>query len=158
MIFVTLGTQDIPFNRILVELDRLIEAGEIQEEVFAQTGYSTYTPAHFPSSRFIDMQQFQACIEKASVIISHGGAGSLVAGIKTGKRVIAVPRLKKYGEHVNDHQVELIGEFTAKGYILSVVEMSELKQALEDVKHFQPMPYVSGNARIIDILETFIGE
>jgi len=156
LIFVILGTQDIQFNRILVELDRLVEEGVVKDEIFAQTGYSTYTPKHFTFSRFVDMQQFQEYIEKSSVIISHGGAGSLIASVKTGKKVIGVPRLKRYGEHVNDHQVELIEQFTSKGYILSVVEMDELKDALEAIESFVPNPYISGNSKILDILETFI--
>lgn len=156
MIFVILGTQNIQFNRILIELDRLVEIGVIEDAIFAQTGYSTYIPMHYDFSAFVDMQQFQEYIEKASLIISHGGAGSLIASVKSGKKVIGIPRLKRYGEHVNDHQVELIEQFTSQGYILSVTEMSELEEDLILIEGFVPVPYISSNSKILNILETFL--
>lgn len=156
MIFVILGTQDIQFNRLLATLDGLIEAGFIRDEVFAQTGYSTYEPKHFGFKDFVSMDLFEAYVERASVIISHGGAGSLIASVKRGKKVIGVPRRKKYGEHVNDHQVELIEQFTSRGYILSIMEMSEMKQVLEEIENFIPHPYQSGNAEILKVLDAFI--
>lgn len=156
MIFVILGTQDIQFNRLLIELDRLVGEGVIREEVFAQTGYSTYVPQHFMFQDFITMETFEAYIEKASVVISHGGAGSLIASVKSGKKVIGIPRRKKYGEHVNDHQVELIEQFTSHRYILAVMEMDGLKEALEKIEDFIPENYQSGNAEILHVLEVFL--
>lgn len=158
LIFVILGTQNIQFNRILIELDRLVEIGVIEDTIFAQTGYSTYLPMHYAFSPFVDMQQFQDYIEKSALIISHGGAGSLIASVKLGKKVIGIPRLKRYGEHVNDHQVELIEQFTSHGYILSVMEMSELEEALMVMENFVPLPYISSNSKILNILENFLEE
>ena len=110
MIFVTLGSQKFPFDRLLQELDRLIEAGVITEPVFAQTGYSTYEPKHFAFEAFLDRDSFGAKMQEADTVITHAGTGAIIGAVKAGKKVIAVPRLSRYGEHVDDHQTQIIDQ------------------------------------------------
>lgn len=156
MIFVIIGTQNIPFNRLLSKVDQLVGSGVIKEEVFAQIGFSDYNPKHFAYKDFTTMDEFSSKIASASLIISHGGAGTIVSAVKQGKTVIGVPRLSKYGEHVNDHQVELVNLFTKKGYILTVKDINDLAATIERAASFSPKPYISGNEVIIGLLNDFV--
>ena len=133
MILVTLGTQNNSFHRLLEEVQKNIDNGKIKEEVVAKL------------------------VDKADVIITHGGVGSIITAITKGKKVIAVPRLGKYNEHVNDHQVEIIESFNEKGYIIGLHDVSELGEALDKVKNFIPQKYVKNTGKILKIVEDFIG-
>ena len=122
MILVTLGTQDKEFKRILIEVERLIEVGKINEKVIAQIG-NTKFETKLPNSKmelikFTTPKQLNELIQDSSFIITHGGVGTIIEGIDLGKKIIAVPRLKKYKEHVNDHQLQIIQNFDKKGYII----------------------------------------
>ena len=108
MIFVTLGSQKFQFNRLLIAIDELIERKVINEEVYAQTGYSDYKPKFYKYKYFMDRDEFADYETKANIVITHGGTGAIIGAVKKGKKVIAVPRLKKYGEHVDDHQVQIV--------------------------------------------------
>ena len=106
MIFVTVGSQKFPFDRLIRKVDQMLREGLIQEEVFIQTGASRCVPS-CPHQAFCEGEQFQTLLETCSVLITHGGAGTMVDAVKRGKRVIVVPHLARYGEHVDDHQLEL---------------------------------------------------
>lgn len=118
MIFVTLGTQKIPFVRLLSAVDELIESQHITEEVLAQVGHTDYTPRNFKSVKFLDETTFQEIIGKSSVIIAHAGSGALFNALKRHKKVIACARLYRYGEMIDNHQTELTHKLTQEGYIL----------------------------------------
>ena len=107
MIFITLGSQKFQFNRLLKAIDKLIEQGKIKEEVFAQIGYSDYQPINYNYKQFLDRDEFASMEGRADIVITHGGTGAIIGAVKKGKKVIAVPRLAKYGEHVDDHQKNL---------------------------------------------------
>ena len=104
MIFVTTGSQRFQFNRLLQKIDLLIEEGMIREEVFAQIGVSDYQPKHYEYCRFLDREGFTGKLRECRMVITHGGTGVIIGAVKQGKKVIAVPRLASYGEHVDDHQ------------------------------------------------------
>ena len=111
MIFVCVGSRDYQFNRLLEALDELAAAGRITDEIIAQTGSSEYEPKHYTWYRYLDQQVFKDYQQKADLIISHGGTGALVGALKLGKQVIAVPRLAKYAEHIDDHQTQVCGKY-----------------------------------------------
>ena len=134
MIFVTLGSQKFQFNRLLKKLDELIQAGVITETVFAQTGYSDYTPRYFKYQAFLDRDQFAQCMDDCDIVITHGGTGAIIGAVKKGKKVIAVPRLKQYGEHVDDHQVQLVTAFGKMGIICACEDCSQIADAVDKVK------------------------
>lgn len=134
MIFVTVGSRKYPFNRLFIELDKLVEEGIIEEEIFAQIGSSTYIPKHFVYKDFISPEEFEEKINNASFVISHGASGSIMKALNANKKVIAVTRLEKYGEHINDHQIQNNEAFGMNGYVLPVFEMSELKNAILKIK------------------------
>ena len=134
MIFVTLGSQKFQFNRLLKELDKLIEEKKIDEEVFAQIGYSDYKPQHFEYKEFVDRDEFKEIMDKCDVVIAHGGTGAIITAVKKDKKVIAIPRLAKYGEHVDDHQIQLVDEFKELNLIYPVYDENELENAIEVIR------------------------
>lgn len=158
MIFVTVGSQKFQFNRLLEEIDRLIEKKIITEKVFAQIGVSTYKPKNYEYVDFMSQQEFQNYMEEANTIITHGGTGVIVNAVKKGKKVIAIPRLVQYKEHVDDHQVQLINEFKELKFIEPVYEINELKNAIKISKNKKYNQYISNTDKIIDEIEKFIGE
>lgn len=106
-IFITLGSQKFQFNRLLKAVDELCEKGTVDaEDVFAQIGYSDYLPKNFSYKKFLDRDEFSNEMEKANIVITHGGTGAIIGAVKRGKKVIAVPRLAKYGEHVDLRRVK----------------------------------------------------
>ena len=156
MILITLGSQKFQFNRLLEAVDDLVARGVIHEEVFAQVGCSDYQPKHYPYKAFLDREEYAFWENKCTILITHGGTGAIVGGVKKGKKVIAVPRLAKYGEHVDDHQLEIIHQFGSQNLICGLNDCSELEEALAFVKNHRFGTYVSNAANIIDSIEQFI--
>lgn len=134
MIFVTVGSRPYPFDRLFIELDRLYEDGIIKDDIFAQTGTSTYIPKHFEYKDFISQEDFLDKINESNFVISHGASGSIMKALNAGKKVIAVTRLEKYGEHINDHQIQNNEAFGINGYVIPVIEMEELKDAIIQIQ------------------------
>ena len=134
MIFVCVGSRDYQFNRLLKALDELVAEGKIDHEIVAQTGLSEYEPKHYTWYRYLDQDVFKDYQQKADLIISHGGTGALVGALKLGKQVIAVPRLARYGEHIDDHQTQVCGALTAEGYLRQVLDMKELGAVIEQCR------------------------
>lgn len=118
MIFVTVGSRKYPFDRLFKKLDELYEDGTLSELMFAQIGTSTYHPKHFKFKDFISPDEFMEKINEADIVVSHGASGSIMKALNAGKKVIAVTRLEKYGEHINDHQIQNNEAFSSNGYAL----------------------------------------
>lgn len=158
MIFVMLGTQNNSFHRLLEEIEKLIEKGTITEEVIAQTGYTNYKTDKMKIFDLISRNELEKFQNEADLIITHGGVGSIVSSIKKGKKVIAVPRLHKYEEHVNDHQKEIVELFNKKGYIIGIEDVKELGEAINKVEKFEPKEYISDNSKLLNIVDEFISK
>lgn len=116
MVLVTVGTQKQQFNRLfeLVESSKKLK----KEKIVAQIGYTKYSNKKMETFEFIPLEEMNEYITNSDLIITHGGVGTIFYAIKKGKKVIAVPRLEKYGEHINDHQIEICQELEDEGYIL----------------------------------------
>lgn len=155
-IFITLGSQKFQFNRLLKAIDALYENNENMEKAFAQIGYSTYIPKHFKYKNFLDRDEFMVEMSKADIVITHGGTGAIIGALKKGKKVIAVPRLARYGEHVDDHQLQLIKQFDDLNLICPCTDVSKLGIALETVKRTKYNEYKSNTETIIESIEQFI--
>lgn len=110
MIFVTVGTHEQPFDRLLKYIDEMVRDGKIKEKVIIQKGYTDYNPSYCESYKLMEYDEMKKYIENARIIITHGGPASFIAPISIGKVPIVVPRQKKYNEHVNDHQLEFTKE------------------------------------------------
>lgn len=136
MIFVTVGTHEQPFNRLIKEVDRLVETGFIKDEVFIQTGYSTYEPKFCKWSSLISFDKMNELMQTSDIIITHGGPATFMSAIANGKKPIVVPRQEKYDEHVNDHQVDFAQQVKERYDSIEVItEISELGDYLnQDLK------------------------
>ena len=159
MILVLLGTQNNSFYRLLEEIDKNIENGNIQDKVVVQAGFTKYESNNMQIFDMIPQEELDDLLKKADLVITHGGVGSIMSAVKLGKKVIAVPRLKKYGEHVNDHQLEIINTFKKQGIIIGLNSVDELAKALSEAKGFETSgtrPKEQQENRIIKIIDTFI--
>lgn len=156
MILVTLGTNDKSFVRLIQEIEKLKIAGVIEEEIVVQSGFTKYESEHMKIFDLIPMESFNEMIANCSILITHGGVGTIISGLKNRKKVIAVPRLKKYGEHVNDHQLQIIENFAEAGYILPAYEVENLKDTLTQVESFEPKSYVSNTQNMINLVREYI--
>ena len=158
MIFVILGTQDKGFDRMLKEIDELIKDGIITNRVIVQAGSTNFKSNEMDIIDYLPMQKFHEYIEEADIIITHGGVGSILDAIKHNKKVIAIPRLEKYHEHVNNHQIEIVEEFDRLGYIMDCGNLKRLGNKLMQIEKFTPTPFVSNNEKFIQKLEEYIGD
>lgn len=129
MIFVTVGSQKFPFDRLVEAADTLVATGAVEGGAFAQTGSCTYVPEHMGHVAFLDREGFRARMGICDVVITHGGTGAIIGAVKAGKRVIAVPRRASYGEHVDDHQVEIVSQFADMGLIEPCMDPIDLPAA-----------------------------
>lgn len=156
LIFVTLGTQDKSFDRLLKLLDEEIEKEVIKDEVIVQSGYTKYSSKNMKILDYISPNDFEKYIKKCDFLITHGGVGSIITGLKNKKKVLVMPRLAKYKEHNNDHQLEITEEFTKEGYILSFNDTKSLEEALKQLPKFKPKQYKSNTKNMIQLIEDFI--
>lgn len=131
MIFVTVGTHEQQFNRLIEYVDGLKKEGIITEEVIMQTGFSTYEPKYCTWKELYPYSEMIELVKKARIIITHGGPSSFIMPLQVGKTPVVVPRQKKYNEHVNDHQVEFCKAVDSRmGTIILVNEIDKLKDIL----------------------------
>lgn len=154
MILITLGTQDKQFYRLLEAVQKQIDNKFITDKVIVQAGCSSnFKSNDMEIFDLIPMDEFDNLIKDCDILITHGGVGSIITGLKNNKKVIAAARLLKYKEHVNDHQLQIIENFTNSGYILSLDNFEELDKVMEKAKKFKPKKYKSNNAKFIEILK-----
>ncbi len=158
MIFITLGSQKFQFNRLLKEIDKLIENNIITDEVFAQTGYSDYKPLNYKYEKFLDREAFAKMQAESDMVITHGGTGAIIGAVKNGKKVVACPRLSKYGEHVDDHQIQVLQEFESMNLISVSYDVENLGKVIEECKNSVYNKYVSNTHSIIDSIESYLNQ
>ena len=156
MIFVTLGTNDESFERLLKALDKEIEKETIKEKVIVQAGCTKYESPNMEILDLVPQEKFEQLVSECSLLITHGGVGSILTGINKGKKVIAVPRLAKYKEHGNDHQLQIVENFSERKYILAVKDLNKLGKTIEKAKSFKPQKFVSNTNNIINMIENYI--
>ncbi len=156
MIFVTVGSQKFQFDRLLEEIDRLIDVNVIEEKVFAQTGCSNYVPKNYSYKQFVDRDEFGEYVDEADIVITHGGTGVIVSSIKKGKKVIAVPRLSKYKEHVDNHQRQIIEQFKEQNLIMGLGDCEELENAIKEIKNKEFNKYASNTEKYIRNISEYI--
>lgn len=158
MIFVTLGTNDKPFIRLLQEVEKMINLGVIDEEVIVQAGETRFESNKMKILQLVSMDEMEKLVSECNMLITHGGVGSIISGLKHDKRVIAVPRLAKYGEHVNDHQLQIIRNFRKRGYIIGLEGVEELQAGLGVSCNFSPKKYQSNADNIVALVRYYINK
>lgn len=134
MILAMVGTHNQQFNRLLKELDSLVERGRIKEEVFAQTGCSDFEPKNYKTQKMLSLEEYKKLIKKASLVITHGGAGSIIDALNERKKLIIVPRLAKFGEHTNDHQLDLAEALQRQGKAITIKDIKKLESAIKEAR------------------------
>ena len=159
MIFVCCGTQIYQFDRLLIELDRLIEIGVIEsKDIFAQVGTLNYVPKYFCYKTFLSHDEFEEYRTKASLIISHGGTGALIGASKLGKNIIAVPRLAQYGEHIDDHQLQIVEVLEEQGYLRAVYDIKMLEKTINESRKNPITKRYAIPSNVIPLIEKQIEE
>lgn len=156
MILVTVGSQKFQFNRLLKKIDDLIENKIITDKVFAQIGVSDYKPKNYEYTDFLTQDEFLKKMDECDTVITHAGTGVIVNAVKKEKKVIAVPRLAKYGEHVDDHQIQLIKEFEELNFIEPVYDIDKLANSMKNIQNKKFNKYVSNTENIIKNINSYI--
>ena len=156
MILVTLGTQDKSFKRLLDAIEREILNGNIKDKVIVQAGYTKYESNNMEIFDLIPREELNKLIKECDLLITHGGVGSILNGLKNNKKVIAAARLKEYKEHTNNHQLQILDNLKKEGYILVLEDFDKLNELLLEVNNFKPKNFKSNTNKIIKIVEDFI--
>ncbi len=162
MIFVSVGTHEQPFNRLVEYIDKLKGKSIIDEEVIVQTGFSIYEPKHCTWSKLFPYQEMIKNVAKARIVITHGGPSSFIMPLQIGKIPIVVPRQKQFGEHVNDHQVDFSKAVAERqGNIIVVENIDSLQDTIlnyESIVTAMPVGLKSNNTAFNEKLETIVNE
>lgn len=156
MVLVLLGTQNNDFTRLLRAVQENIDNKVIEDEVVVQAGFTKFDSRDMKIFDFIDKEKLFELIDKADLIITHGGVGSIIASLKKGKKVIVVPRQKKYGEHVNNHQLQIAKKFEHDGYVKYALDLNELGNIILEMKDFKPKKFENNKSNVVSIVENFI--
>ncbi|MBQ3308120.1 MAG: GtrA family protein [Bacilli bacterium] len=156
MILVVLGTQDKEFPRLLKAVEKEIKKGNIKEDVYVQAGQTKYESDCMKIFDFVSAPEFEKMMNDADIIITHGGAGTILTAIKKGKKILATPRLSKYKEHHNDHQKQIIEEFEKMGYLLELRDFNQLSKMIEKIRKFKPKKFESNTNNMIKLIEEYI--
>lgn len=143
MILVLCGTQDKEFKRLLINLEKYNQ--NKKEKIIVQAGHTKYRSKYLEIYDFFDKNKLDNLYNQANVIITHGGVGSIMQAIKNNKPTIVCPRLKKYQEHTNDHQLQIVNEFSKRGFIIPYYEDDDIEKLLQKAKTFKSKKFISNN-------------
>lgn len=127
MIFVTVGTQ-LPFDRFIEILDSY--ASKSKQKIIAQIGDAGFIPEHIQWEKFYEPDEMEELFDKAQIVISHAGIGSIISCLRRKKTIVVFPRLKCYGEHRNDHQLDTVESFESVQGVYPVKTREELEELL----------------------------
>ncbi|WP_019154270.1 PssE/Cps14G family polysaccharide biosynthesis glycosyltransferase [Robertmurraya massiliosenegalensis] len=156
MILVLLGTHELPFTRLLDEVERIKLERKVDDEIIVQSGHTKYSSEVLFIKPFVSYDEMDELFNKARLIITHAGTGSVITGLKKGKKVIAAPRLKAHGEHNDNHQLELVQVFESAGHILTWNEGEKLEEIIANLNNFEPKPFISQKVKMLTLLKDFI--
>lgn len=137
MIFVTVGSM-FPFDRLIRTVDELVQRGVITDPVEAQIGDGAYEPKHVPFDRFLSKPDYEAKLQRADMLIAHAGAGTIALALAHHKPLLVLPRQKRFGEHVNDHQIPTARKFAALEHVLVADEAQDMAAQLQRLRAFRP--------------------
>lgn len=160
MIFVTVGTHEQPFNRLIKKIDELKRDGIIKEEVIMQTGFSTYEPKYCTWSKLLPYSEMVKNVKDARIVITHGGPASFIMPLQIGKTPIVVPRQKEFDEHVNNHQVNFSKAVAERmGTIITVTDIEKLEETIvnyDSIVKKMNQGMNSNNKKFCDELEKIV--
>lgn len=157
MIFLTVGTQ-FPFDRLVKAVDRAIEAMGLDEELYAQVGDSSYQPRNFEAASHLEKHLFDDCMRKASSIISHAGMGTITMALDHKKPLLVMPRRKRFGEVVNDHQVAIAKKYEELGHLIVAYDEEDISKKIKALRHFVPRKRNVCCEAVIQRISSFLHE
>lgn len=162
MIFVTVGTHEQPFNRLIKKVDDLVANGNIKEKVIVQTGFSTYIPKHCEAHKMMSFEEMQRALKDARIVITHGGPSSFIEALQFGKVPIVVPRQAKFHEHVNNHQVDFTELIEKRmNNIIPVYDVNKLAETIkkyDEIVKTKNAGESSNNSKFNEQLERIVEE
>ena len=157
MTFLTVGTL-FPFDRLVRAVDRTVGTRTLDGRVFAQIGESKYVPRNMEYAKVLDANSFDSKMKQADYLISHAGIGSITTALSMNKPLLVMPRLRKFNEHVNDHQLETARRFEELGHILVAYSEKDLPEKLEELRNFTPKPRENQSGAVAKRIEQFLQE
>ena len=152
MIFVALGTQDKSFKRLL----DIVESLNTDEKIIVQAGFTKYTSSKLEIHDYFSKDEYMKLMNEASLIICHGGVGTILNALSLNKKIIVVPRLKKYKEHQNDHQLQVARVFNNEHHIILFKDGDDINSLYNKSKDFKPIPFVSNKNNFISKLKAYL--
>ncbi|AQT69460.1 hypothetical protein STSP2_02650 [Anaerohalosphaera lusitana] len=157
MIFLTVGAQ-FGFDRLVKAVDMCVEKGVIKDDLFAQVGNGRYIPRNFPFKPLLNSKQYGEQFANASAVIGHAGMGTIITALKMNKPLLAMPRLKEFGEVVNDHQIAICRRFAAEGLLLPAYSETELPERVVNLAEFVPLKREPQPEKVFDRIREFLKE
>jgi UDP-N-acetylglucosamine transferase subunit ALG13 len=157
MIFLTVGTL-FPFDRLVRAVDEIAGEGLIKDRIFAQIGPSDYSPANIEYVDALNKSDFDRYIGEANTLISHAGLGSITMALNNQKPLLVMPRLGRFGEHVNDHQLHTADKFEELGHILVAHDANELPGKINDLNSFVPQERQTQVEAVVDRIASFFDQ
>ncbi len=154
--FVSVGTHPQQFNRLLEEADK-IAARKKNWKFFAQTGHSDYKMKNAESRDFWSGSEYNKIFEKASVIVCHAGAGTIINALELGKKLVVVPRITRFGEHTDNHQQEIAEALANAKKVITVKNICELEEAMEKALKSRSA-LASSRKKLVKRIQSFLGE
>ena len=158
MIFLTVGSQKFPFDRLIQGVDELKRNHIIEDEIFAQIGCANYIPKHLQYDRYLSREDFSKKMEECNLLITHAGVGTIMKALLQQKKIIAIPRLAIFGEHVNNHQLMIVRALSDRNHIFYVENLENLAQVMEKSAHETLKPYTKQSDELLSFLEQYIDE
>ena len=156
MILVTLGTNDKKFTRLIEAVENAAKDGLLSGHIVVQAGFTEYHSDILEVIDYIDQRQFAEYMNQADLIITHGGVGTIMTALKEHKKILAAARLQKYGEHVNDHQTQLLESFDEQGYLIYMKDLSDIAPYIKKAETFEPRELVSHRDHMVRLVSDWI--
>lgn len=157
MILISVGASNFQFDRLFQLMDEICDEKIVDgSKVVAQTGLISYQIRNYKHFEFAAYDEMDSLQNKADIIISHAGTGTVIGSLKKRKKVIVFPRLAKYKEHESDHQLDLALSFESKKYILCATNKEELINSLQSIEDFNPEPFISNTSNFLRLIECLI--
>ena len=157
MIFLTVGTQ-FPFDRLVKAVDEVAGKNGFDEQVFAQVGIDSYCPKNFESVPELAKAAFDRHLGQADSIISHAGIGTIAMALESRKPLLVMPRLREYGEVVNNHQVAIARKLEEQGCVLVAYSPEDVQAKMEQLKTFVPQQRKPNPEAVAERISVFLSE
>lgn len=156
MILVTLGTQDKSFDRLLKVIENAKIKNVIKDDIIVQAGFTKYKSKYMKIFDFCSQNKMNNLVKKCNLLITHAGVGSIVLGLSHNKKIIASPRLSKYKEHTNDHQLQILKKFSDASYIIPFNDGDDFEEVYKKALKFKPRKYVDNSKKIVKVIDEYL--